>query len=186
MTCNYRGTTVPGAYHAPIKAGDTLTATWSHDGFGWVHGIGPMMAYMASCGADCSTVTDIASLEWFKIAEEGLRPGFLVGDSKGWFQNDLWEDQITDRWSVVVPKGLKKGRYMVRHEIINLEVAPVQIYPNCAQLEVEGDGEGVPRKEYLVKFPGAYKMSGEFGRWRSYGGVELMGSRSWYCYLWQG
>jgi hypothetical protein len=149
MTCNYHGTVVPGAYHAPINAGDTISATWSHDGFGWVHTVGPMMAYMAFCGSDCTT-TPIAELEWFKIAEEGLRPGFLVGENKGWFQNDLWEDIITDHWNVTVPKGLKAGKYMVRHEIVNLELDPVQFYPNCAHFEVSGDEQGVPGEEYIV------------------------------------
>jgi hypothetical protein len=36
------------------------------------------MAYMADCGADCTTITDIASLQWFKIAQEGLRDKFSV------------------------------------------------------------------------------------------------------------
>jgi hypothetical protein len=114
---------------------------------------------MATCGEDCSAITDIGKLEWFKIAEEGLRDGFLVGDSNGWFQNDLWEDTITDHWDVVVPKNSKPGKYMMRHEIINLELAPVQFYPNCAQLDVSGNGESVPEEEYLVQFPGGYKMT---------------------------
>jgi hypothetical protein len=159
MTCNYRGATVPGAYHAPVGAGSTISASWGTDSFGWVHTVGPMFAYMAACGEDCSAITDISKLEWFKIAEEGLRDGFLVGDSKGWFQNDLWENTIMDTWNIVVPKNLKPGKYMIRHEIINLELAPVQFYPNCAQLDVSGDGDSVPGVEYLVQFPGGYKMT---------------------------
>lgn len=161
MTCNYHGNTVPGAYHAPVQAGNTISAKWNSNSFGWVHTVGPMMAYMASCGEDCNSIINIAELEWFKIAEEGLRPGFLVGDDKGWFQNDIWENQITDHWNVTVPKTLKPGRYMVRHEIINLELSPVQFYPNCAHLEVSGDGQDVPGQEYLVKFPGGYKVTGK-------------------------
>jgi hypothetical protein len=140
ITCNYHSVPVPGAYHAPISTGDTITATWPHDGFGWVHTVGPMMAYMASCpDSDCTT-TNIAELEWFKIAEEGLRPGFLVGDDEEWFQNDLWENRVTDHWNITVPRGLKAGRYMVRHEIVNLELDPVQFYPNCAQFDLRGMG----------------------------------------------
>jgi hypothetical protein len=161
MTCNYHGTTVPGTFHASVEAGSTINATWSHDGFGWVHTVGPLMAYMASCGEDCTSITDIASLKWFKIAEEGLRNGFTVDDPNGWFQNDLWENRNTDHWDIVVPKGLKPGKYMVRHEIINLELAPVQFYPNCAHLDVVGEGASVPGEEYLVQFPGGYSMTGE-------------------------
>ncbi|KAH3955382.1 hypothetical protein HBI81_039070 [Parastagonospora nodorum] len=158
MTCNYHGTTVPGAYHAPVTAGSTISAAWNQLSFGWVHDIGPMMAYMASCGEDCST-TNIAELEWFKIAEEGLRPGFAIGDDGAWYQYDIWEDNIRDHWNVTVPKSLKPGKYMIRHEIINLELSPAQFYPNCAQLDVSGEGEAVPSAEYLVKFPGGYKMT---------------------------
>lgn len=120
------------------------------------------MAYMASCGDDCTSIADIGSLKWFKIAEEGLRDGYAIGNEDGWFQNDLWENRRTDHWDVVVPKNLKPGRYMIRHEIINLELSPVQFYPNCAQLEVSGSGSSVPGEEFLVKFPGAYSTSGRY------------------------
>jgi hypothetical protein len=171
ITCNYHGAPVTGAYHAPITAGDTISTTWAHDGFGWVHTVGPIMAYMASCpNSDCTTA-NTARLEWFKIAEEGLRSGFLVGEAEGWFQNDLWENRVTDHWNVTVPRGLKAGKYMVRHEIVNLELDPVQFYPNCAQFEVVGDGEESPGEEYLVKFPGGYSLSGECSR----------GRKCWVC-----
>ncbi|KAK2611901.1 hypothetical protein N8I77_005218 [Diaporthe amygdali] len=159
MTCNFKGAAVPGAYHAPVQAGDSISVTWSEDGYGWPHTVGPIMAYMASCGDDCTAITDIASLEWFKIAEEGLREGHAVGDETGWFQDDLWENQITDHWDVVVPASLKPGKYMIRHEIINLALDPVQFYPDCAQLDVRGSGVGVPSAEYLVKFPGGYSVT---------------------------
>lgn len=117
---------------------------------------------MASCGEDCTTIADTASLKWFKVAEEGLRAGYAVGEADGWFQNDLWENRRTEYWNVTVPKGLKAGRYMIRHEIMNLELNPVQFYPNCAHLEVKGEGSLVPNEEYLVQFPGAYKLSGKY------------------------
>lgn len=162
ITCNYHGIPVTGAYHAPLPAGATISATWAHDGFGWVHTVGPMMAYMASCGDDCTSISNIADLSWFKIAEEGLREGYTVGQSEGWFQYDLWENQKAMWWDIVVPKTLRKGKYLLRHEIVNLELSPVQFYPNCAQVEVTGDGDEVPGEEYLVKFPGAYSVTGEF------------------------
>ncbi|PVI00439.1 lytic polysaccharide monooxygenase [Periconia macrospinosa] len=160
LTCNYKGITVPGAYHATVPAGAVISANWTDDdGFGWVHTVGPLMAYLAFCGDDCNNVENIAELEWFKIAEEGLREGFVISNIDGWFQNDLWEKRRTDHWDVVIPKTLKPGRYMIRHEIINLALSPVQFYPNCAALEVTGDGEAVPSAEFLVKFPGAYSLS---------------------------
>jgi len=160
MTCDYKGAVVPGAFHAPVKAGGTIRTTWSHDGFGWVHTIGPLVAYMASCGDDCTSIEDINNLKWFKIAEEGLRTGYAIGDLDGWFQNDLWENRRTDHWDIVVPENLKPGRYMIRHEVIMIELSPVQFYPNCAQLEVTGSGSSFPGQEFLVQFPGAYSLSG--------------------------
>ncbi|KAL5115793.1 hypothetical protein ACEQ8H_006288 [Pleosporales sp. CAS-2024a] len=165
LTCNYHGATVAGAYHAPVAAGSTIRAQWNAASFGWVHRYGPMMAYMASCGADddddddCTSVTDTAALAWFKIAEQGLRDGYAVGDAEGWFQDDLWENQRTHHWDVRVPAQLRAGRYMLRHEIVNLELSPVQFYPNCAQLQVTGEGEAVPGQDFLVKFPGGYKVT---------------------------
>ncbi|KAJ4300815.1 hypothetical protein N0V90_002903 [Kalmusia sp. IMI 367209] len=163
LTCNFKGITLPGAFHAPVQAGSSIRVTWvSVDGFGWPHTLGPVLAYMADCGGDCAAVTDTATLKWFKIAEEGLRPGFAIGEEDGWFQNDLWENRRTEYWNVTVPKNLKPGKYMIRHEIIMLELSPIQFYPNCAHLEVAGDGLGVPSGDYLVQFPGAYKLSGEY------------------------
>ncbi|KAK7996593.1 hypothetical protein PG989_004633 [Apiospora arundinis] len=162
MTCNFRGAAVADAYHAPVAAGSAISASWNEEGFGWVHTVGPLMAYMAACpGGDCTALstTDIAGLDWFKIAEAGLREGHAVGDKAGWLQWDLWENQVTDHWDVVVPATLKPGKYLIRHEIINLELAPVQFYPDCAQLEVSGSGSSVPTAEYLVKFPGGYSVT---------------------------
>lgn len=162
LTCNFKGTTVPGTFHAPVQAGDTIRTTWVEDGFGWPHTLGPLVAYMASCGDDCTTISNPETLKWFKIAEEGLREGHAIGDKEGWFQNDLWESQKTDHWDVVVPKNLKPGRYMIRHEIIMIELSPVQFYPNCAHLEISGSGLSVPSEEFLVQFPGAYSLSGQY------------------------
>ncbi|KAK8867512.1 glycoside hydrolase family 61 protein [Apiospora arundinis] len=164
MTCNFRGAAVADAYHAPVAAGSAISASWNEEGFGWVHTVGPLMAYMAACpssddGCTALSTTDIAGLDWFKIAEAGLREGHAVGDKAGWLQWDLWENQVTDHWDVVVPATLKPGKYLIRHEIINLELAPVQFYPDCAQLEVSGSGSSVPTAEYLVKFPGGYSVT---------------------------
>ena len=96
ITCNNKGNTVPGSYHASVAAGGTIRTTWksADTGFGWVHTLGPVVAYMAACGDDCTTITDTGNLKWFKIAEEGLRDGYAVGELDGWFQNDLWETGV--------------------------------------------------------------------------------------------
>lgn len=149
-------------YHAPISAGAELIAHWdeSYDPnkvtYGWPHSYGPMLAYMAECGGDCAAV-DPATLLWFKIAETGLLPGYNMSAYDGWYQGLLFEQG----WTVKIPASLKPGNYIIRHEIIMIELDPVQFYPQCAHFTVEGDGTATPGAEYLVKFPGAYSVEGE-------------------------
>jgi hypothetical protein len=99
-------------------------------------------------------------LQWFKIAEAGHNPdgwGTKYGDkasiasSWGWAQSSF----IENGWSVTIPKNLKPGKYLIRHEAVNLD-ASLQFYPECANLEVVGEGTQLPTEEYLAEFPGAY------------------------------
>jgi hypothetical protein len=62
-------------------------------------------------------------------------------------------------YTYTIPSCLKKGFYLVRHEIIALHAAwaypGAQFYPGCHQLNVTGSGSTVPGS--LVALPGAYK-----------------------------
>jgi len=40
-----------------------------------------------------------------------------------------------------------------------IQADPAQSYPECAQLEVLGDGDAFPDEEDLVAFPGAYNST---------------------------
>lgn len=121
------------------------------------------MAYLAPCNGDCSTINP-ADLLWFKIAETGLREGYTLNQAGGWYQSDLGGETGKPRpgWTVTIPASLRAGNYLIRHEILMIELMPPQFYMECAQLRVEGDGTASPSEEYLVKFPGAYKMSGAY------------------------
>lgn len=66
---------------------------------------------------------------------------------------DVWLGANLD---IATPKSLKPGKYLLRHEMINLEAGPAQFFPNCIQLDVAGDGSSVPDPTELVSFPGAY------------------------------
>ncbi|KAI0309010.1 glycosyl hydrolase family 61-domain-containing protein, partial [Amylostereum chailletii] len=59
---------------------------------------------------------------------------------------------------VTLPADLKAGNYLFRSEIIALHLADkkggAEFYPGCAQLQVTGDGAGVPAS--TVALPGAY------------------------------
>ncbi|KAK3984085.1 glycoside hydrolase [Cladorrhinum sp. PSN332] len=170
--------------HAPIRAGGTITANFRHpncppdlvyptkpsvpgdqdppvpicmgpvEGF-WFHTHGPLVVYMADCQGSCDEFDPAGKSVWFKISETGLLPGYSVIDVDGWNQFPFtWEG-----WNVTVPKKLKPGNYLVRHEIIYIENDPAQFYPYCAQVTVTGDGDKSPKEEELVAFPGAYDAS---------------------------
>ena len=65
-------------------------------------------------------------------------------------------------WSENIPRNLRPGNYLVRHEIISLHSAhKPQWYPECAHLVVMGNGTRFPGKEYLAKIPGVYNMDRE-------------------------
>jgi hypothetical protein len=131
--------------------------------YSWVHSTGPLLAYMAACNGPCDQFNPEGEKVWFKIYESGLKNGgelnewgqrIDVASSQGW-------DQMTfanQGWSITIPKNLKPGNYLIRHEIIMIELMPPQLYPECAHLTVTGDGNELPGEEYLVSFPGAYSL----------------------------
>jgi hypothetical protein len=112
---------------------------------------------MAACNGPCDQFEPGNETVWFKIYESGLQPGHDIGSSVGWKQSRL----ANNGWPVQVPRNLKPGNYLIRHEIIMIELNPPQHYPECAQLTVSGDGDALPGDEYLVSFPGAYSYYGE-------------------------
>jgi hypothetical protein len=134
----------------------------------WVHGQGPLLAYMAACSGPCDEFEPGNSTVWFKIYESGHRSGMYqwgntsrpydLADGGAWDQGEF----PNKGWSVRVPKNLRPGNYLIRHEIIMIELWPPQHYPNCAQLTVTGEGDAFPGEEYLVGFPGAYSYDGAF------------------------
>ncbi|RYO82333.1 hypothetical protein DL766_008699 [Monosporascus sp. MC13-8B] len=164
LTCNDNGEALPGSYQAPVKAGGTVTAhyanhyTWDDSTLGfycdpededrkcpegrscnfrcmyrfWYHALGPALAYMAGYGRACALVAGSGSLSWFKVAEETLSRGRAFGDSSGYFQADL------------------NGNYLIRHEIIMIELWLPHFYPTCAT-ELQR-----PARTTSSSSPGAY------------------------------
>ncbi|KAH8200922.1 hypothetical protein TruAng_004931 [Truncatella angustata] len=155
LACNTPGTTSPGGgSYIPITAGDALTAVYWY----WLHPVGPMSVWLASCApfGSCEAA-DPARLEFFKIGHWGLLSGSVPEGV--WYQRAFqnW-DGSPDLWNVTVPETLRAGLYVVRHEILSLHVEnKPQFYPECAHLNITGPGEAMPPKELLVRFPGAYR-----------------------------
>ena len=176
LACNNPGTPPPS--YIPITAGANLTAVYWY----WLHPYGPMTVWLAYCSdnnTDCADV-DVSRVGWFKIWEAGLLDGNLVEGM--WWQKQFqrWDGE-PGLWPARVPKGLRRGLYMVRHEILSIHVGgKPQFYPECAHLNVTGGGEVVVPEEWLLRFPGGYKEDGEFLFWvLGWGwGLGLMAGRS--------
>lgn len=156
LACNDPGTPPPS--YIPINAGENITAVYWY----WLHPVGPMTAWLAACPGDCRDA-DVNQLEWVKIWEAGLDPG--TGDlAEGiWYQKRFqnW-DGSPDLWPVTIPATLKSGLYIIRHEILSIHIADKpQFYPECAHLNVTGNGTALPPANMLKKFPGAYDPDGE-------------------------
>ncbi|KAJ4360316.1 uncharacterized protein N0V89_000877 [Didymosphaeria variabile] len=84
-----------------------------------------------------------SSLKWSKISQAGL---ITPGGSGTWATDNLIKNSFTA--STVIPKNLKAGNYVSRHEIIALHGAGsdngAQIYPQCLNLKVTGSGTVAP------------------------------------------
>ncbi|KAI3323652.1 lytic polysaccharide monooxygenase [Xylariaceae sp. AK1471] len=114
-----------------VKAGDTITFYWntwpdSHKG--------PAINYIAPYG------TSAGSLKWSKISQSSIVSGTT------WVTDQMIANNFT--LSATVPKNLKAGDYVIRHEIIALHgagsVNGAQNYPQCLNLRVTGSGTVSP------------------------------------------
>lgn len=118
-----------------------------------------MVAWLTPCtNNDCTTFEPGSDTNWFKIGEKGLLSGDI--ETGAWFQKEFssW-DGSPSLWSENIPASLRSGKYLVRHEIISLhsEHKP-QFYPECAHLDIKGQGNEYPGKEYMAKIPGVWSM----------------------------
>ena len=61
-------------------------------------------------------------------------------------------------YTLTLPDDIAPGDYLIRHEIIALQIAlsvgGAEFYPSCTQVRVGGNGNGTPSP--TVHFPGAY------------------------------
>lgn len=124
---------------------------------GWPHEWGPIIAYMAACNGPCNEVdVNDGARRWFKIYEAGLLNGTASGGY--WKVRDLYKNY--EPFRVIIPKNLRPGNYLIRHEIISIHFTITMYYMECAHLEVTGGGNAVPEDKDLVSFPGAYDLQG--------------------------
>lgn len=78
--------------------------------------IGPTMTYLAYCPNGCRDPSvNITTLSFFKIHQDGLR------DDATWFTDRFLKNNSTV--TVPIPKDMKNGEYLVRHELLSLHAA---------------------------------------------------------------
>ncbi|KAF5391070.1 hypothetical protein D9757_003114 [Collybiopsis confluens] len=140
---------------AEAQPGDQVSFFWVNGEKGpWVHNTGPMQTYMAACtGVDSCSSFDASNADWFKIQEQGrISPG-------GAWTMSLMNSGAPS--NVTIPQNIAPGNYLIRHELIALQIAQTQggaeFYPSCTQVKIGGSGTGAPTNDELVKLPGAYK-----------------------------
>lgn len=117
----------------------------------WPHNTGPLMHYMAKCDGSCSTYNS-TNAEWFKISELGLE-----ADGNTWYQANLNSRAPAN---VTIPSTLAPGNYLLRAEIISLQLAMspggAEFYPACIQLQIGGSQTQGPTSSEECLFPGCY------------------------------
>ncbi|KAF2179518.1 lytic polysaccharide monooxygenase [Zopfia rhizophila CBS 207.26] len=128
-----------GKAYVNVQAGNNIQFYWntwpdSHKG--------PIINYIAPCNGECTTQSS-GNLRWTKISQGGLISGSATGT---WVTDTLIQNNFTS--STTIPRNLKAGNYVIRHEIIALHGAQnddgAQNYPQCLNLKVSGSGTAVP------------------------------------------
>jgi hypothetical protein len=150
----------PAALVADASPGSTLEFSWKNgEGGTWVHNTGPVMTYMASCGATGCANFDGQGAEFFKISELGRKEG---GDGRSWFMGDLTTGPDATL-SVTLPTDLPAGEYLVRHELIAMQLGGssggAEFYPACFQIRLAAPSRSaaaLPSGDQVVNFPGGY------------------------------
>lgn len=145
IVCHRNGTS-PRA-HVPVLPGDKIHLQWN----GWPQShLGPVQSYLAMCDAsnanasDGCTSVDKMKLEFFKIDDSA--PVFLNengGPPGSWATEVLIANN--NSWLIELPRTLRSGPYVLRHEIIALHYANAtngaQNYPQCFNLWVAEAGD---------------------------------------------
>jgi len=132
-----------------------------------------MLTYMASCGDQTCTKFDSTTAKWFKIQQVGQNSdgNWAQADISSFFAILFILSPVLTLFSVCLvagapasinlPSNIAPGSYLIRHEIIALQLAVsiggAEFYPSCSQLTIGGNGTGKPQENELVSFPGAYR-----------------------------
>jgi hypothetical protein len=142
---------------ADAAPGSVVKFAWMNGAGGpWVHNTGPVMTYMASCGAGGCANFDSANAQFFKISELGRK------DASTWYMADLTTG-LNATTSATIPSDLPAGEYLIRHELIAMQLGMSQggaeFYPACLQVRLSAatiSSAALPPSSETVTFPGGY------------------------------
>jgi len=159
LTCNVNGLTGTSVSTATIAAGTNITFEWhqhaqrtGEDAISGGHK-GPVLVYIAKAPSTAASFNGQGSV-WTKIYQSGL----LNPTTQQWATDVV--NATNGKHSIVIPKSLPAGEYLLRAEIIALHVASTypgaQFYIGCAQVKISSGGSAVPPK---IALPGAYKST---------------------------
>ncbi|KAI1343919.1 lytic polysaccharide monooxygenase [Xylariaceae sp. FL0016] len=140
----------------PVVAGQAITIHRFNEIGGFEHP-GPEMHYLAPCGdAGCARV-DKNELPFFKIHQVGLTKGGMADSptwvTQRWATTDAHKSVVAvdggfvDTFTVVVPKDIKPGGYVLRHELWGLHRADkgqAEAYPQCININLTSPGSASP------------------------------------------
>ncbi|KAJ1722077.1 hypothetical protein LPJ53_003484 [Coemansia erecta] len=160
LTCRTTSMDVADTDICGVPAGSTVTVEWhetdEQDRAISDSHLGPCIVYLSPLEANG------AGNVWFKIFEDGYDP-----DTKKWCVDKIIASKgLLD---ITIPADIKQGNYLMRTEVIALheadreygsdENAGAELFPNCAQLYIIGDGTAQPTGvaipgDYTTKDPG--------------------------------
>ncbi|KAH7095700.1 family 61 endoglucanase [Paraphoma chrysanthemicola] len=154
ITCNIGRdgkNNIPVFATASVAAGSTVKFLWTD----WQSDHpGPILTYLADCKGKCSAFSGSSGNVWVKIDQAG----YDASQSVPWASKRL--PTINSTWTVQLPKSIKPGEYVLRHEILGLQRTNkngslAQFYPGCHQITVTGSGTtALPAG---IALPGAYQ-----------------------------
>ncbi|KAJ3876182.1 glycoside hydrolase family 61 protein [Lentinula edodes] len=178
-----------GATSELLNKPGTGDKTWPDGEYPWVHAMGTVATYMASCtNGDCTTF-DASQGSWVKLEMDGLDlsqsisddlRSTMAGKPEAYYPTGagLWGMakfvQDGSSWNVTVPSGLQNGQYIVRHELMAVHnpltssdaTTGPQVYVGCIQVEVI-DGGDVTLPEGTAA-GSLYAPDGDFAQYNVY------------------
>jgi hypothetical protein len=116
---------------------------------------GPLNVYMSKAPSGVSASNYLGDGDWFKVYAATTS---RIDQQQGLQWTTFPNSQGVHNFTFTLPSTLPPGEYLLRGEHIGLHGAGsfggAQFYMGCAQLKVEGNGNGTPSP--LVKIPGVY------------------------------